>query len=86
MIGGLDEDDILGVEAPLWTETVRTAADIDALAFPRIAAAAEAAWSPPTDASPERTWDSFRHRVGAQGPRWAARGIRFHVSPEIPWA
>ena len=86
VIEGLAEDDILGVEAPLWTETVRTAADIDALAFPRIAAAAEAAWSPPTDASPERTWDSFRHRVGAQGPRWAARGIRFHASGEIPWA
>lgn len=61
VVDGLGESDILGVEAPLWTETVRTAADIDALAFPRIAAAAEIAWSP---ASAElRTEASFRARI-----------------------
>ncbi|MAP62420.1 MAG: beta-N-acetylhexosaminidase [Microbacterium sp.] len=86
VIAGIAEEDILGVEAPLWTETVRTAADIDALAFPRLAAAAEAAWSPATDTCTERTWESFRTRVGAQGPRWRAQGIHFHASEEIPWA
>jgi N-acetyl-beta-hexosaminidase len=78
------DDDILGVEAPLWTETVRTAADIDELAFPRLAAAAEIGWSPAR--SEERSWESFRVRVGAQGPLWSALGIGFHASPEIPWA
>ncbi|MDZ8201466.1 family 20 glycosylhydrolase [Microbacterium sp. SSW1-59] len=85
VIDGIAETDILGVEAPLWTETVRTAEDIDALAFPRVAAAAEAAWSPAMRDSPERTWESFRSRVGAQGPRWRAEGIRYHASEEIPW-
>ena len=86
VIDGIDDDDILGVEAPLWTETVRSADDIDRLAFPRIAAAAEAAWSPATGATALRTWESFRTRVGRLGPLWARRGIRFHRSSEIDWS
>ena len=85
VIAGIDESDILGVEAPLWSETIRTAADIDVMAFPRVAAAAEAGWSPATGASDLRTWDSFRSRVGALGPLWTSLGIGFHPSDEIPW-
>ncbi|MDN8548769.1 family 20 glycosylhydrolase [Microbacterium sp. NM3R9] len=85
VIDGLSEDDILGVEAPLWTETVRTLDDIDALTFPRIAAAAEAAWSPRSGAAPGRTWDSFRSRVGGLGPLWTTLDIRFPASPEVSW-
>ncbi|CAL4860653.1 family 20 glycosylhydrolase [Microbacterium sp. MM2322] len=83
VIAGLPEDAILGVEAPLWTETVATLADIDALAFPRIAAAAEIAWSP-ADGT-ERTWESFRTRVGGLGPLWTTLGIRFPALEEVPW-
>jgi hexosaminidase len=86
VLAGVPETAILGVEAPLWTETVRTLADIDALAFPRLAAAAEIAWSAPRGAAPERTWASFRGRVGALGPLWASRGIGFSRSSEIAWA
>jgi hexosaminidase len=87
IVPGLDESAILGLEAPLWTETVRTAADIDLLAFPRIAAAAEIAWSPRHVAGPagSRTGESFRERVAALAPQWQAEGIGFHRSPEIPW-
>ena len=86
VVPGVDDSGILGVEAPLWTETVRTAADIDTMAFPRIAAAAEAAWSPATGESDLRTWSSFRERVGAMGPLWTSMGIGFHPSDEISWA
>jgi hexosaminidase len=85
VIDGVTDADILGVEAPMWTETIRTLDDVDEMAFPRIAAAAEAAWSPATTASELRTWESFRVRVGALGPLWGSLGIRFHPSPEIPW-
>ncbi|MGN6221203.1 MAG: beta-N-acetylhexosaminidase [Microbacterium sp.] len=85
VIPGVVDDAILGVEAPLWTETVRTAADIDTMAFPRVAAAAEAGWSPRTGQSDLRTWESFRTRVGALGPLWTSMGIGFHPSEEIPW-
>lgn len=84
VIDGVDDGDILGVEAPLWTETIATLADIDTMAFPRIAAIAELAWSPA--AAELRTWASFRQRVGALGPLWASQGIGFFASPEIQWA
>lgn len=84
IVDGIGEDDILGIEAPLWTETIRTAADIDTQAFPRVASAAEIAWSPA--GGPERTWASFRTRVGGLGPLWHRQGIGFHHSPEIAWA
>ncbi|MFI5912844.1 beta-N-acetylhexosaminidase [Dactylosporangium sp. NPDC051541] len=74
--------DVLGVEAPLWTEFVTTTADIDLLVFPRLAAVAEVAWSPPV----ARDWDAFRGRLAAHGPRWTMRGVAFHPDPEIPWA
>ena len=75
---------ILGVETPLWSETTRTISEVEQLVFPRAAAQAEIAWSPQT--APERTWDSFRARLGALAPLWKAEGIEFHPSPEIPWS
>lgn len=83
VVEGIGEEAILGVEAPLWTETVATLEDIDALAFPRIAAAAEIAWSPASGA--ERSWESFRGRVGGLGPLWTTLGIRFPALEEVPW-
>lgn len=85
VIAGTTDADILGVEAPLWTETIRTLDDIDRSAFPRIAAAAEAAWSPSAATSAERTWESFRARVGGLGPLWTSLGIGFHASADVPW-
>ncbi len=85
IIDGVGERDILGVEAALWTETIRTLADIDDMVFPRLASAAEVAWSPAPGASDLRTWESFRERVGALGPLWRAQGIGYHADPEVPW-
>lgn len=81
VVPGLDEEDILGVEAPMWSETVRTLADIDALAFPRLAAAAELAWSSPET----RDWASFLDGVAAQAGLWTALGIGFHPLAPVPW-
>ena len=43
---GVGESRCSGVEAPLWTETIVTSADIDYMAFPRLPAIAELGWSP----------------------------------------
>jgi hexosaminidase len=72
---------ILGVEAPLWSETVATMRDVEFLMMPRLAAIAEVGWSRPE----RRDWTSFRVRLGAQAPRWTALGVNFYRSPEIPW-
>jgi len=72
---------ILGVEAPLWSETVATMRDVEFLMMPRLAAIAEVGWS----SSGRRDWASFRVRLGAQAPRWTALGVNFYRSAEIPW-
>jgi len=72
---------ILGVEAPLWSETVANMRDVEFLAMPRLAALAEVGWSPQA----VRTWDEFSARLGAQAPRWTALGINFYRAPEIRW-
>jgi hexosaminidase len=79
------EDRILGVEAALWTETIADEATLEHMVFPRIASAAEAAWSRPLG-SADRDWESFRTRVAGLGRLWEADGIRFFRSPEIPWS
>ncbi|MDL9978962.1 beta-N-acetylhexosaminidase [Microbacterium candidum] len=83
IVDGLSPDAILGVEAPLWSETLRTSGDIDSMAFPRLASAAEVAWSPETAAG--RGWDPFRARVAQLGPLWTREGIHYDASPEIAW-
>jgi hexosaminidase len=78
---GVRERDILGVEAPLWTETVDSRADLDYLVFPRLIGQAEIAWSPAAG----RTWQRYRWRLANHGPRLRALGVAFHESPEVPW-
>ncbi|MDG4825396.1 family 20 glycosylhydrolase [Asanoa sp. WMMD1127] len=82
LVPGVPAGAILGVEAPMWSETLTRLADIEFMAFPRLPALAEIAWSPQS----ARNWDTFRVRLGAQGPRWTAQGINFYRSPQVPWA
>lgn len=81
LLADVRETDILGVEAPLWSETMVTIADVEYMAFPRLAAVAEVGWTPQGG----RNWEDFRIRLAAQAPRWSALGVNFHRSPQIPW-
>ena len=78
---GVGEEALLGVEAPLWAETLRTLDDVLTMTFPRLPAIAEIGWSP----RETHEWASFRRRLAAWGPRWTAQGIAYHRSPEIDW-
>ena len=86
LIDGVAEADVLGVEAPVWTETLATPAELDRMLYPRIASAAEIAWSPARGAHPWRNWDSFAARLAGLAPLWEAQGIGFHRAPGIAWA
>jgi hexosaminidase len=79
--------DILGVEAAIWTETLRTIQDVEFQAFPRLPATAEIGWSPGYDpaAAPERTLSSFEVRLAARGAAWQVRNQNFYASPQVPW-
>jgi hexosaminidase len=77
----VDESQILGVEAPIWSETTDNMDDVEFLMFPRLPAAAEVGWT----AQAARDWSEFRVRLGAQAPRWSALGINAFWSPKIDW-
>ena len=82
LLPGVSESSILGIEAPLWAETVITRQDYEYLAFPRITAVAELGWS----AANRVGWDSYRRRIGAHGARLAALGVNFARVPGVVWS
>ena len=80
-VEGVADRDVVGVEAPLWSETISTRADLDHLAFPRLLGHAEIGWSP----AGGRSWSEYRQRLAAQGPRLRALGVAFYATAEVPW-
>jgi len=62
---------ILGAQAHVWTEYVRTEQDVEYMAFPRLSAFAEVVWSPKN----ARDWTGFLPRLIVQMQRFADAGI-----------
>jgi hexosaminidase len=79
LVDGVGPDAIAGVEAPLWSETLRTLRDVETMLFPRLCAVAEVAWTPPE----HRDWAGFRARLAAEAERWDAAGIAYTRSPQV---
>jgi hexosaminidase len=80
-VAGVGARDVLGVEGPLWGETVQSIRDAEYLAFPRLIGIAEIGWSPARG----RGWSEYRDRLGAQAPLLDALGVSYYRSPEVPW-
>lgn len=72
---------VLGIEAPLWTEFAHTPNEADDRIWPRLAATAEVAWS--LDARREIT--DFRSRLALFGTRLDLMGIRYFETPTVTW-
>jgi len=81
LVDGIEKVDVIGVEAPLWAETIETLDDIEYLMFPRIAGIAEIGWT----ASEDRNWEEYQIRLGQHRDRMKAMGIDFYESPLVPW-
>ena len=58
-VPGLDADQILGIEAPLWSETISDSSGLEYLAFPRLIGLAELGWTPQS----LRSWEDFNRRL-----------------------
>jgi len=80
-IEGLTENDVIGVEAPLWTETIINFSDIEYMLFPRLPGIAEIGWSPAN----ARVWEKYKQRLAYHGAYWKAIGLNFYRSPQIDW-
>lgn len=64
---------VLGAQGQLWTEYVNSSWHIEHALYPRVAAVAEAVWSP----MPARGWEGFLARLPAQLARYRALGIGY---------
>lgn len=73
--------DVIGVEGPLWTETLTSLQDLQYMAWPRMAELAEVGWTPQV----QRNWSTFAPRLAAQAAAWKLLGINYYASPLVPW-
>ncbi|MBU2492298.1 MAG: beta-N-acetylhexosaminidase [Bacteroidetes bacterium] len=78
-IDGVTDENILGVEAPLWTETVKTMNDIEYMAFPRLIGAAEIGWSK----QHLRQWENYSQRLNLHKNRLKILDINFYQDNDI---
>lgn len=81
LIPDVPREKILGVEAPLWSETLTTMDEIEYMAFPRLPGVAELAWTP----AERRGWDEYKVRLGNHAKRMEAKRIDFYESPLVTW-
>lgn len=73
------KDQIVGVEAPLWAETLASNASWDYMIYPRIAGHAEIGWTPKEN----RSWDEYKTRLIQQKDRWTYEGIQFYKDESL---
>jgi hexosaminidase len=81
LVPGVGRENIIGVESPLWTETITNMDDLEFMVFPRIVGHAEIGWTEPS----ARSWDEFKHRLGSQCKRFEMLGINYYPSTRVPW-
>ncbi len=68
-----EQQHVLGLQANLWTEHVRTEERVAYMTWPRAAALAEVGWSP----AERLDWADFVRRLPAEFERYRALGIRY---------
>lgn len=70
---------VLGVEAPLWTETISTQEQMDYMIYPRLLGYAEIGWTPKAN----RNWNEYKIRLKSQGQRMENEGINYYRDSSI---
>lgn len=73
MIEGLNAKNIIGVEAALWGETIKSMSDAQYMIFPRLLSLSEVAWSP----QKQRSWSGFSKRLAQQLDTFEQQGINY---------
>ncbi|WP_425236313.1 family 20 glycosylhydrolase [Ulvibacterium sp.] len=79
--GGIPKENILGVEAPLWSETISNIDELEYLAFPRILGYSELSWS----TEENRDWEDYKVRLAKQAPFLDRMDVKYYPSPLIDW-
>jgi hexosaminidase len=77
----LPKESILGIEAPLWTETVSNIEELEYLAFPRAIGYSELGWT----TEENRDWENYKIRLANQTPYLDRMNIKYYPSSLIEW-
>ncbi len=80
-IPGVGKDNIIGIEAPMWTETITKLDDIEYMMFPRLPGVAETGWTPAS----MRDWDEYKFRLAQHARFFEEMDINYYKSPRVPW-
>lgn len=72
---------VIGGQANLWTESIRTPEHVEYMLLPRLAALSEALWSDTT----ARDWERFERKLNRQYDRYAERGWNYAESAFTPY-
>ncbi len=74
---------VLGLEAPMWTESVPNRARLDYQTYPRLTAFAETGWTP----QGKKNWTAFQKRLDAFLSRLGELGVKYAPAHERepPW-
>ena len=81
LIPGVGKENVIGIEAALWTETITNLKDMQYMIFPRLPGYAEIGWTPLS----ARNWNDYKVRLGKQGERFRAMDINYYPSQLVPW-
>jgi hexosaminidase len=74
---------VLGAQCNIWTEHMDSARAVDYMAFPRLAAFAEAVWSSP---SARADFAAFERRLAVHAQRLDALGVEYRRrTGPLPW-
>lgn len=76
-----DDEDVLGVEAAVWSEYVINGKRMDDRFWPRNLAVAEVAWT----SKDKRDIKSFMKRLNGHSDRLAEMGINYFPTPGVDW-
>jgi hexosaminidase len=74
-------DRVLGLEAPLWSETLETLSDIEQMMFPRLLGYSEMGWS----RYHVGDFEEFGKRIAFQGKLLDRLGVNYYRSGLIDW-
>ncbi len=77
----IPKESILGIEAPLWSETISDINELEYLAFPRIIGYSELSWS----TEENRNWDSYKKRLANHAPFLDMMDVKYYPSTLIDW-
>ncbi len=81
LVPEIKKENIIGIEAPLWSETVSNISEAEYLIFPRLLGYAEIGWTPAN----LRNWDNYKVSLAAHADRMKAHDINFYPSKLVPW-